>query len=156
MLHLTPLHSSLIFSALPVPSHHQPPSIVYLCHLSWLFILQSLPVPSCASPLQNTSFRLLFKPLNFEATELHTLLIKVQNEDDLVPDVDYGPSSTATVHVRVLDINEGPAFSPNPLEVTRMENIPVGSLVASLSATDPDTRQIQSIRYSVWLREKLT
>lgn len=86
------------------------------------------------------------QPLDYEAPVGHTLLIKVENEDPLVPDVGYGPSSTATVRVTVLDINEGPVFFPNPLTVTRMENIPLGSFVASLNATDPDTLQIQSIR----------
>lgn len=70
----------------------------------------------------------------------------MENEDPLVFDVGYGPSSTATVHVTVLDMNEGPVFFPDPLTVTRMENIPVGSFVASLNATDPDILQIQSIR----------
>ncbi|MEQ2186697.1 Cadherin-13, partial [Goodea atripinnis] len=85
-------------------------------------------------------------PLDYETTALHTLLIRVENEDPLVPEVDYGPSSTATVHVTVEDINEGPVFFPDPLIVTRMENIPVGSFVASLNATDPDILEIQSIR----------
>lgn len=74
------------------------------------------------------------------------LLIRVENEDPLVPDVGYGPSSTATVHVIIEGINEGPVFFPDPLIVTRMENIPVGSFVASLNATDPDILEIQSIR----------
>ena len=86
------------------------------------------------------------QPLDYEATAFHTLLIKVENEDDLVPDVGYGPSSTATVHVTVLDINEGPVFFPDPLSVSTIENIPVGSFVASLNATDPDILQIQSVR----------
>lgn len=86
------------------------------------------------------------QPLNYEATVFHTLLIKVENEDPLVSDVDYGPSSTATIQVTVQDINEGPVFFPDPLTVTRMENIPVGSFVASLNATDPDILHKQSIR----------
>lgn len=86
------------------------------------------------------------QPLDYETVELHTLLIRVENEDPLVPDVGYGPSSTATVRVTVEGINEGPVFFPDPLIVTRMENIPVGSFVASLNATDPDIREIQSIR----------
>lgn len=87
-----------------------------------------------------------FQPLDYEAIPFYTLLIKVENEDRLVPNVGYGPSSTATVHVTVEDINEGPVFMPDPLIVTRMENIPVGSFVASLSATDPDRLEQQSIR----------
>lgn len=101
------------------------------------------------NPDNNEGMLSVVKPLDYEATERHTLLIRVENEDPLVPDAIYGASSTATVHVTVEDINEGPVFFPDPLIVTRMENIPVGSFVASLSATDPDTLQIQSIRYAV-------
>lgn len=86
------------------------------------------------------------QPLNYEARAVHTLLIQVENEDPLVSGVDYGPSSTATVQVTVQDINEGPVFFPDPLTVNRMENIPVGSFVASLNATDPDTFHKQNIR----------
>ncbi|XP_029290376.1 cadherin-13 [Cottoperca gobio] len=101
------------------------------------------------NPDNNEGMLSVVKPLDYEATAFHTLLIKVENEDALVPDVGYGPSSTATVHVTVLDINEGPVFFPDPLTVTRMENINLGSFVASLNATDPDILQTQSIRYAV-------
>ncbi|XP_026166610.1 cadherin-13 isoform X1 [Mastacembelus armatus] len=101
------------------------------------------------NPDNNEGMLSVVKPLDYEATAFHTLLIRVENEDLLVPDVGYGPSSTATVHVTVMDINEGPVFFPDPLTVTRMENIPVGSFVASLNATDPDILEIQSIRYAV-------
>lgn len=101
------------------------------------------------NPDDNEGMLSVVKPLNYEAASFHTLLIRVENEEPLVPEVGYGPSSTATVHVTVLDINEGPVFFPDPLIVTMMENIPVGSFVASLNATDPDYLQGQSIRYAV-------
>ncbi|XP_045893948.1 cadherin-13 isoform X1 [Micropterus dolomieu] len=101
------------------------------------------------NPDNNEGMLSVVKPLDYEANAFHMLLIKVENEDPLVPDVGYGPSSTATVHVTVLDINEGPIFFPDPLTVTMMENIPLGSFVALLNATDPDILQIQSIRYAV-------
>ncbi|XP_041852629.1 cadherin-13 isoform X1 [Melanotaenia boesemani] len=101
------------------------------------------------NPDNNEGMLSVIKPLNYEATAFHTLLIKVENEDLLVPDVGYGPSSTATVHVTVEDVNEGPVFFPDPLIVNKMENIAVGSFVASLNATDPDILEIQSIRYAI-------
>ncbi|XP_046907452.1 cadherin-13, partial [Hypomesus transpacificus] len=101
------------------------------------------------NPDNNEGMLSVIKPLDYETTAFHTLLIRVENEDPLVPDVGYGPSSTATVHVTVLDVNEGPVFFPDPLMVTKMENVPVGSFVASLNATDPDYLQIQSIRFAV-------
>lgn len=71
----------------------------------------------------------------------------MENEDPLVPDVSYGPSSTATVHITVLDVNEGPVFYPDPMMVTRQENISVGSVLLTVNATDPDTLQHQTIRW---------
>ncbi|XP_073706295.1 cadherin-13 [Garra rufa] len=91
----------------------------------------------------------VIKPLDYESAMFHTLLIKVENEDPLVPDVVYGPSSTATVYITVMDVNEGPVFFPDPLVVIRRENIPIGSFVAMLNATDPDYLQTQSIRFAV-------
>lgn len=88
-----------------------------------------------------------FQPLDYEISAFHTLLIKVENEDPLVPDVSYGPSSTATVHITVLDVNEGPVFYPDPMMVTRQENISVGSVLLTVNATDPDSLQHQTIRW---------
>lgn len=86
------------------------------------------------------------QPLDYEISAFHTLLIKVENEDPLVPDVSYGPSSTATVHITVLDVNEGPVFYPDPMMVTKWENISVGSVLLTVNATDPDSLQHQTIR----------
>ncbi|XP_053356519.1 cadherin-13 [Clarias gariepinus] len=101
------------------------------------------------NPDNNEGMLSVVKPLDYESNVFHTLLIKVENEDPLVPDVIYGPSSTATVYITVQDVNEGPVFFPDPLVVTKWENIPVGSFVAMLNATDPDYPQVQSIRFAV-------
>lgn len=77
----------------------------------------------------------------------------MENEDPLVPDVSYGPSSTATVHITVLDVNEGPVFYPDPMMVTKRENISVGSVLLTVNATDPDSLQHQTIR---WVSDSLT
>lgn len=89
----------------------------------------------------------VLQPLDYEISAFHTLLIKVENEDPLIPDIAYGPSSTATVQITVEDVNEGPVFHPNPMTVTKQENIPVGSVVLTVNATDPDTLQHQTIRW---------
>ncbi|KAL2093105.1 hypothetical protein ACEWY4_010417 [Coilia grayii] len=98
------------------------------------------------NPDNNEGMLTVTKPLDYESTVYHTLLIKVENEEQLVPSVGYGPSSTATVHVTVQDVNEGPLFYPNPMLVTKQENIAEGSFVALLNATDPDYLQSQNIR----------
>ncbi|KAL4657078.1 cadherin-13 isoform X2 [Arapaima gigas] len=101
------------------------------------------------NPDNNEGMLSVVKPLDYENTAYHTLLIKVENEDTLVPDVGYGPSSTATVHITVLDVNEGPMFFPDPMMVTKRENVPIGTFVATLNATDPDILQTQSIRFAL-------
>ncbi|NXD13837.1 CAD13 protein, partial [Nothocercus nigrocapillus] len=102
------------------------------------------------NPQTNEGMLSVVKPLDYEISAFHTLLIKVENEDPLIPDIAYGPSSTATVQITVEDVNEGPVFHPNPMTVTKRENIPVGSVVLTVNATDPDTLQHQTIRYSVF------
>ncbi|KAM5262612.1 cadherin-13 [Ctenodactylus gundi] len=102
------------------------------------------------NPQTNEGMLSVVKPLDYEISAFHTLLIKVENEDPLVPDVSYGPSSTATVHITVLDVNEGPVFYPDPMMVTKQENISVGSVLLTVNATDPDSLQHQTIRYSIY------
>ncbi|XP_069071917.1 cadherin-13 isoform X2 [Pleurodeles waltl] len=101
------------------------------------------------NPQNNEGMLSVVKPLDYEILAFHTLLIKVENEDPLIPDISYGPSSTTTVQITVRDVNEGPFFRPNPMTATKQENIPIGSEVFTISAVDPDTLQHQSIRYSV-------
>ncbi|XP_073462014.1 cadherin-13 [Aquarana catesbeiana] len=101
------------------------------------------------NPNTNEGMLSVVKPLDCEILAFHTLLIKVENEDPLIPDVGYGASSTATVQINVLDVNEGPVFHPDPMKVSTPENIPVGSMLLTVSATDPDTLQHQTIRFSV-------
>ncbi|XP_063293933.1 cadherin-13 [Pelobates fuscus] len=101
------------------------------------------------NPQTNEGMLSVVKSLDYEITAFHTLLIKVENEDPLIPDVAYGPSSTATVQINLLDVNEGPVFDPDPMTVTMNENIPIGSVLLTVKATDPDKLQHQSIRYSI-------
>ncbi|XP_064414708.1 cadherin-13 isoform X2 [Latimeria chalumnae] len=102
------------------------------------------------NPKTNEGMLSVVKPLDYEISAFHTLLIKVENEEPLVPDVIYGPSSTATVQITVLDVNEGPVFHPDPMTVTKPEKSPIGTIVMTVNATDPDTLQHQSIRFSVY------
>lgn len=103
-----------------------------------------------SNPLTNEGMLAVVKPLDYEISAFHTLLIKVENEDPLVPGVAYGPSSTATVHITVLDANEGPIFFPDPMTVTRREDVSVGTVLLTVNATDPDSLQHQTIRYALY------
>ncbi|XP_069822265.1 cadherin-13 [Dendropsophus ebraccatus] len=101
------------------------------------------------NPNTNEGMLSVVKPLDCEILAFHTLLIKVENEDPLIPDIGYGASSTATVQINVIDVNEGPVFQPDPMKVSTQENIPIGSMLFTVSATDPDTLQHQTIRFSM-------
>uniref|UniRef100_A0A4W3JGN9 Cadherin-13 n=1 Tax=Callorhinchus milii TaxID=7868 RepID=A0A4W3JGN9_CALMI len=102
------------------------------------------------NPKTNEGMLLVDKPLDYERSAFHTLLIKVENEDPIMPEISFGPSSTTTVQVTVLDVNEAPIFNPNPTPVVKPENIPVGSIVVTLNATDPDILQKQTIKFSLF------
>uniref|UniRef100_W5L9C3 Cadherin domain-containing protein n=1 Tax=Astyanax mexicanus TaxID=7994 RepID=W5L9C3_ASTMX len=59
-------------------------------------------------------------------------------------------SGTVTIHVTVLDANDNaPVFSESVYEVNLSENSPIDTLVASVTATDPDWRQNGTVVYSL-------
>lgn len=86
------------------------------------------------------------QPIDFELTRSFTLTVEVENEAALVRGVHLPRQSTATVSIRVLDVNESPEFSPNPKPIKLEEGLPAGSLLTSFTAQDPDRFLRQSIR----------
>nr|XP_020455556.1 cadherin-1 [Monopterus albus] len=84
------------------------------------------------------------KPLDFERTSKHTLLVAVEND---VPFAVPMPTSTATVVVNVIDVNEAPIFEPLEKQVSKPEDLPVNSDVALYTAFDPDTARKQKVMY---------
>lgn len=74
------------------------------------------------------------------------LTVEAENEVALVRGIHLPRQSTATVSVRVLDINESPEFSPNPKSIKLEEGLPAGSLLTTFTAQDPDRYMRQSIR----------
>ncbi|XP_078400688.1 cadherin-13 [Cetorhinus maximus] len=100
------------------------------------------------NPKNNEGMLFVDKSLDYERSAFHTLLIKVENEDPIMPEISYGASSTTTVQVTVLDANEPPVFNPDPTIVVKPENIPVGSVVVTLNATDQDILQKQTIKFA--------
>lgn len=83
------------------------------------------------------------KELDFEARSVHTLLVAVTNEEPFSSPVS---TSTATVIVDVLDVNEPPVFKQAVISASVSEDADVGSSVAVLKAEDPDKARKQSIR----------
>lgn len=74
------------------------------------------------------------------------LTVEAENEVALARGIHLPRQSTATVSVRVLDINESPEFNPNPKSIKLEEGLPAGSLLTTFTAQDPDRYMRQSIR----------
>uniref|UniRef100_H9G700 Cadherin-1 n=1 Tax=Anolis carolinensis TaxID=28377 RepID=H9G700_ANOCA len=94
------------------------------------------------APDGNDGLLTTVKGLDFEFQQKYILEVTVVNEEPFSVTL---PISTATVTVNVQDVNEGP-------------DLPVGQVVATVSAKDPDTFLQQTVRYSIgsdpagWLR----
>ncbi|XP_043562586.1 cadherin-13 isoform X1 [Chiloscyllium plagiosum] len=102
------------------------------------------------NPKNNDGMLFVDKSLDYERSAFHTLLIKVENEDPIMPEISYGSSSTTTVQVTVLDANEPPVFNPDPTIVVKPENIAIGSVIVTLNATDQDILQKQTIKFALF------
>nr|XP_055161201.1 cadherin-1-like [Nyctereutes procyonoides] len=86
------------------------------------------------------------KGLDFETTQQYTLYVTVVNE---VPLASLS-TSTATVTVDVVDVNEAPVFVPPTKMVEMPKDVGVGQEITSYRAQDPDSFQSQKIRYQIW------
>nr|XP_033799115.1 cadherin-3 [Geotrypetes seraphini] len=97
-------------------------------------------------PETNEGILTTAKGLDFESKQQHILHVTVENQ---VPFTVTLATSTATVSVTVLDVNEAPVFRPPVTRVDIEEDLPLGRNIASLVAEDPDTQQNQIIRYRI-------
>lgn len=86
------------------------------------------------------------KALDFEQANSFSLLIMVENE---APFVLPFRTSTATVTITVLDVNEPPVFDLPEKQIIIYEDQSVGSMISKYTATDPDTDRAQKIRYKL-------
>ncbi|XP_023195215.1 cadherin-2-like [Xiphophorus maculatus] len=99
-------------------------------------------------PTTNEGLITVVKPVDFELTRSYMLTVEAENEIPLARGIHIPRQSTATVSVRILDINESPEFSPNPKTIKLEEGLPAGSLLTTFTAQDPDRFMRQTIRYS--------
>ncbi|MGH0119993.1 UNVERIFIED_CONTAM: hypothetical protein FKN15_061111 [Acipenser sinensis] len=95
-------------------------------------------------PSSNDGILRTAKGLDYETTRQHTLFVTVENEEPFTSTL---PTATATITVKVEDVNEAPIFNPLVKSVVVEENMPIGSTVAVYTATDPDKEMKQTVTY---------
>ncbi|XP_055674779.1 cadherin-15 [Falco peregrinus] len=100
-------------------------------------------------PYTNDGVLSVAKPLDHEVRDRFELTVSVQNEQPLEPTAPASPRALATVRVRVRDVNEAPIFRENPRRVSVLEGAPPGTPVTTYTASDPDTRQLQTLTYAL-------
>lgn len=86
------------------------------------------------------------QPIDFELTRSFMLTVEVENKVALARGIHLSRPNTATISVRILDINESPEFSPNPKSIKLEEGLPAGSLLTTFTAQDPDRFMRQAVR----------
>ncbi|XP_036297259.1 cadherin-1 isoform X4 [Pipistrellus kuhlii] len=87
------------------------------------------------------------KGLDFETKQQYILYVSVKNKIDFEVTLS---TSTATVTVDVLDVNEAPIFMPPQKRLEVSEDFPVGQEITSYTAQDPDKFMDQRITYRIW------
>jgi cadherin 17 (LI cadherin) len=80
--------------------------------------------------------------LDFEAKQQYVLHVTVNNEAPFAVTL---VTSTATVTVDVIDVNEAPVFVPPEKRVEVPEDFGVGLEITSYTAREPDTFMNQKI-----------
>ena len=74
------------------------------------------------------------------------LTVVAVNEVPLDQNIHRSRQSTATVSIKVLDVNESPYFEPNPRTMRMEEGLPAESMLTIYTALDPDRFMQQTIR----------
>uniref|UniRef100_A0A8C5VZT1 Cadherin-1 n=1 Tax=Microcebus murinus TaxID=30608 RepID=A0A8C5VZT1_MICMU len=99
-------------------------------------------------PVTNDGILKTAKGLDFEAKQQYILHVAVTN---VAPFVVTLTTSTATVTVDVLDVNEAPIFVPPEKRVEVSEDFGVGLEITSYTALEPDRFMEQKITHAGWL-----
>lgn len=89
------------------------------------------------------------QPIDFEMNRSYMLTVVADNEVPLVSGIHRTRQSTATVSIRVIDVNESPNFDPNPKQIKLEEGLPQWSMLTTFTAHDPDRFMQQSIKYEI-------
>ena len=90
------------------------------------------------------------QPLDYEKGRLVALIVSAQNEVPLVNSLTSW--NTIPVELSVSDVDEGPEFSPLIKVIRVKENTPIGTILGSYMALDPETRSNTGIRYVLMIQ----
>uniref|UniRef100_A0A8C9YVW5 Cadherin 2 n=1 Tax=Sander lucioperca TaxID=283035 RepID=A0A8C9YVW5_SANLU len=99
-------------------------------------------------PTTNEGLVTVVKPIDYEISRTYVLTVEARNEVPLARGIHSPRQSTATVSIRVIDVNESPYFEPNPKLIKLEEGMMPESTLTTFTAQDPDRFMQQSIRYS--------
>ncbi|KAG9348061.1 hypothetical protein JZ751_004086 [Albula glossodonta] len=99
-------------------------------------------------PTTNEGLVTVVKPIDYEMSRTFQLTVVAENEEPLARGIHLPRQSTATVSIKIIDVNESPEFHPNPKLLRLEEGTPSDSVLTVFSAQDPDRFMQQIIRYS--------
>ncbi|XP_061030527.1 cadherin-1 [Eubalaena glacialis] len=98
-------------------------------------------------PVTNDGILKTAKGLDFEAKQQYILYVTVTNAAPFEVTLS---TSTATVTVDVIDVNEAPIFMPPQKKVKVPEDFGLGLEITSYTAQEPDKFMEQKITYRIW------
>ncbi|XP_008432407.2 cadherin-2 [Poecilia reticulata] len=84
-------------------------------------------------------------PIDYEISRTYVLTVEARNEVSLARGIHPPKQSTATVSIRVTDVNESPYFDPNPKLIRLEEGMLPESTLTMFTAQDPDRYMQQTI-----------
>ncbi|KAM6962570.1 desmocollin 2-like protein [Aplochiton taeniatus] len=96
-------------------------------------------------PLTNEGRLYVVKPLDYEKGKVVTLEVSARNEAPLVGA--SGSWLSVPVELSVGDVDEGPEFSPANMLIRVQENRPIGFLLGTYTALDPETKSSKGMKY---------
>ncbi|XP_045061814.1 cadherin-2-like [Coregonus clupeaformis] len=99
-------------------------------------------------PTTNEGLVTVVKPIDYEISRTYVLTVVAVNEVSLARGIHSPRQSTATVSIRVIDVNESPYFEPNPKLIKLEEGMQPESALTTFTAQDPDRFMQQTIRYT--------
>ncbi|XP_044150499.1 cadherin-17 [Bufo gargarizans] len=94
-------------------------------------------------------------PLDYETYKEHKLKIEARNPEPLVTGISYNDSSTTYLKIIVTDVDERPIFGNTIYHAQVREDVPIGTKLIKINASDPEGDTIQfSLRGDVfnWLK----